>query len=77
MGEKSQQYNSLVGRFHIAREGVKEKWGSWKEKCKNVNKKDVNGSSNTGVKKKANEFKEEVITKINHGDKEYNHLYRY
>ena len=76
MGEKSQQYNSLVGRFHIAREGVKERWGSLKEKCKNVNEKDVNGSSSSGVKKKASEFKEEVITKINHGDKEYNHLYR-
>jgi hypothetical protein len=77
MGEKSQQYNSLVGRFHIAREGVKEKWGSLKEKCKNVNKKDVNGSSSNEFEQKASEFKEEMITKMNHGDKEYNHLYRY
>ena len=76
MGEKSQQYNSLVGKFHIAKEGVKESWGTVKEKCGNLNEKEVNGSSNGGVKKKANEFKEEVITKMNHGDKEYNHLYR-
>ena len=36
MGEKSQHYNSLVGRFHIAKEGIKEKWGSLKEKGKNI-----------------------------------------
>ena len=77
MGEKSQHYNSLVGRFHIAKEGIKEKWGSLKEKGKNINEKEPTGSSNEGVKKKANEFKEGMITKINHGDKEYNHLYRY
>ena len=76
MGEKSQHYNGLVGRFHIAKEGIKEKWGGVKEKCGNLNEKEVTGSSNGGVKKKAHEFKEEVITKINHGDKEYNHLYR-
>ena len=78
MGEKSQHYNKLVGGFHIAKEGIKEKWGTLKEKCQNVNEPDVSGSSNSGsgVKQKANEFKEEVITKINHGDKEYNHIYR-
>ena len=76
MGEKSQKYNSLVGRFHIAKEGLKEKWGTAKEKCENLSEKEGTGSANGGVKKKANEFKEEVITKINHGDKEYNHLYR-
>ena len=77
MGEKSQHYNSLVGRFHIAKEGIKEKWGSLKETGKNINEKEPTGSSNEGVKKKANEFNEGMITKINHGDKEYNHLYRY
>ena len=77
MGEKSQQYNSLVGRFHIAKEGIKEKWSSLKEKGKNINEKEPNGGNNEGVKKKANEFKEGMSSKINHGDKEYNHLYRY
>ena len=77
MGEKMQQYSSLIGRFHIAKETVKEKWGNAKESCGNVNEKDVANGGGGGMKTAANVFKEDVINKINHGDKEYNHLYRY
>ena len=76
MGEKSQHYNNVTGRFHITKQNIKERWATLKEKCKNVNQKEVKGSNSPGVKQKANEFKEEMITKINHGDKEYNHIYR-
>ena len=59
MGEK---YGSLVGRFHLAKEGLKEKWTEVKE--------------TGGLHAKANEFKEDVIKKMNHGDDQYDHLYR-
>jgi hypothetical protein len=59
MGKK---YESLVGRFHLAKEGVKETWADMKE--------------NGGLPAKANEIKEDVIKKMNHGDDQYDHLYR-
>lgn len=61
MGEKREQYNDMVGKFHLAKEGVKEKWTSFKD---------------GQVETKANEFKEDVIRKINKGDEAYDHLYR-
>ena len=70
------QYDSNVGRFHIAKETIKEKWGHLKEHCGNLNEKELSGGENGAVKNRANELKEKVITRINHGDKEYNHLYR-
>ena len=43
MGEKREQYNDMVGKLHLAKEGVKEKWTSFKD---------------GQVETKANEFKE-------------------
>lgn len=63
MGEK---YTSLVGRLHLAKEAVKEKWSATKEE---------GGISHT-LGQKADEVKEKVIRRINHGDGEYDHLYR-
>ena len=59
MGEK---YGSLVGRFHLAKEGLREKWAEVKE--------------SGGLNAKANEIKEDVIKKMNRGAEEYDHLYR-
>ncbi len=63
MGEK---YAGLVGHFHLWKEGVKEKWHSVKEE----------GGMAHGIKQKTDDLKEEVIRKINHGDEEYDHLFR-
>ena len=63
MGEKREQYNDMVGKFHLAKEGVKEKLKDLKD--------------GEGRATRANEFKEDVIRKINKGDEAYDHLYRY
>ena len=31
MGDKAGQYNDMVGKLHLAKEGVKEKWSEFKE----------------------------------------------
>ena len=64
MGEKREQYDNLVGKFHLAKESVKEKWSNYKD------------AGDGAFKDKANEIKEDVISKINRGDIEYDHLYR-
>lgn len=58
---KGKQYDDAVGKFHLAKEGIKEKWSNFKE-----------GQAG----ERANEFKEDVIKKINKGDEAYDHLYR-
>jgi hypothetical protein len=61
MGEK---YGSLVGRFHLAKESLKEKWSNVKE--------------TGGFHAKANEMREDAIKKMNsRRDEQYDHLYRY
>ena len=62
----SEKYAGLIGRFHLWKEGLKEKWGSVKEA----------GGLEDSLKAKTSELKEEIITKMNHGDEEYDHLYR-
>ena len=59
----AEKYGSLVGRFHLAKESLKERWTNVKE--------------TGGIHAKANEMREDVIKKMNHGDEEYEHLYRY
>jgi len=62
MGDK---YTNLIGRFHLAKEAAKEKWSSTKEE---------GGIAHT-IGQRADEAKEKVIRKINHGE-DYDHLYR-
>jgi hypothetical protein len=57
-----EKYGSLVGRFHLAKESFKDRWSNIKE--------------TGGINAKANEIKEDVIKKMNHGDEQYEHLYR-
>jgi hypothetical protein len=63
MGDK---YTGRVGRLHLAKEAVKEKWSSAKEE----------GGIDHTFREKANQVKEDVIRQINHGEGEYDHLYR-
>ena len=63
MGEK---YSDLVGRFHLAKEAVREKWASTKEE----------GGITHTISSKVDEVKEGVIKTINHGDPSYDHVYR-
>ena len=63
MGDK---YTNLIGRFHLAKEAVKEKWSSTKEE----------GGIAHDIGKKADDVREKVICKINHGENNYEHLYR-
>ena len=62
MGDK---YTNLIGRFHLAKEAAKEKWSTPKEE---------GGIAHT-IGQRADEAKEKVIRKINHGE-DYDHLYR-
>lgn len=64
MGEK---YTNLVGRFHLAKEAIREKWTS---------AKDEGGITHT-IGAKVDQAKEGVIRHINHGDESYDHLYRF
>ena len=64
MGEK---YTNLIGRFHLAKEAIKEKWSSTKEE----------GGITHTLEQRADEVKEGVIRRINHGESSYDHLYRY
>ena len=64
MGEK---YSSAVGRFHMAKEFVKEKWSSTKDE----------GGVAHSLAAQANEAKEKVIKLMNHGEGNFDHLYRY
>ena len=63
MGDK---YTNLIGRFHLAKQTIKEKWSSTKEE----------GGIPHTLGQKADEVKEKVIRKINHGEDSYDHLYR-
>ena len=63
MGE---QYSSAVGRIHLAKETVKEKWASTKEE---------GGVAHT-LETRVDEAKENVIKLMNHGEGNYDHLYR-
>lgn len=63
MGEK---YSSAVGRIHLAKETVKEKWASTKEE---------GGVAHT-LETRVDEAKENVIKLMNHGEGNYDHLYR-
>ena len=63
MGDK---YTSLIGRFHLAKEAAKDKWSSTKEE----------GGIAHDIGKKADDVREKVICKINHGENNYEHLYR-
>jgi len=65
MGEK---YTNLVGRAHIVKESIREKWASTKEE----------GGITHTIGTRVDQVKEGVIEKINHGhDKSiYDHLYR-
>lgn len=63
MGEK---YSNLVGRFHLAKEAIREKWASTKEE----------GGFTHRVGTKVDQVREDVIRQINHGDQTYDHLYR-
>ena len=63
MGEK---YANLVGRVHLVKESIREKWASTKEE----------GGITHTIGTKVDQVKEDVIGKINHGDQTYDHLYR-
>ena len=63
MGER---YKGLIGGVHLWKEDIKEKWSGMKEE----------GGVAESFVKKSGEIKEKVITKINHGDEQYDHLYR-
>ena len=60
-------YAGLVGRFHLWKESAKERWRNLKGE----------GELEETLKKRADGIKEDVIKKINHGDEEYDHLFRY
>ena len=64
MGEK---YANLVGRVHLVKESIREKWASTKEE----------GGITHTIGTKVDQVKEDVIGKINHGDLTYDHLYRF
>ena len=63
MGEK---YANLVGRVHLVKESIRQKWTSAKEE----------GGITHTIGTKVDQVKEGVIEKINHGDLTYDHLYR-
>ncbi len=63
MGEK---YTSLVGRFHLAKESLREKWDTTREE----------GGLSHNLGTKVDQVKEEVIKHINHDDQTYDHLYK-
>ena len=63
MGEK---YAGLVGRLHLWKEGAKERWGAVKEE----------GGLGDNIRRRTDEIKEDVIRRMNHGDEEYDHLFR-
>ncbi len=63
----SEKYKGLVGRAHLAKESAKEAWSSAKEV----------GGVNGALQEKVDQYKENVIRKINHGEGDYDHLYRY
>ena len=65
MGEK---YTNLVGRAHIVKESIREKWASTKEE----------GGITHTIGTRVDQVKEGVIEKINHGHDQsiYDHLYR-
>ena len=62
----SEKYSSLVGRLHLWKEGLKNWWGSVKDE----------GGIKESVVNKKDQIKNDLINKINHGDQEYDHLYR-
>ncbi len=61
----SEKYKGLVGRAHLAKESAKEAWSTAKE-----------GGAGQALKAKVDVVKEDVIRKINHGEGDYDHLYR-
>lgn len=63
MGER---YSDLVGRFHLYKEAIKDKWNTVKE----------DGGLKNSLQKRTEELKDVTIQKINRGDEEYDHLYR-
>jgi len=63
MGEK---YANLVGRVHLIKESIRQKWATAKEE----------GGITHTIGTKVDQVKEGVIEKINHGDLTYDHLYR-
>lgn len=62
----SEKYTEVIGRFHLWRESLREKWSQVREE----------GGLEDSLKQKTNELKEKAIRTINHGDPEFDHLYR-
>ncbi|TRY68433.1 hypothetical protein TCAL_01367 [Tigriopus californicus] len=62
----SEKYTGLVGRAHLMREAVRERWSKIKEE----------GGVQDTFRAKTSELKEQAIRTINHGDPDFDHLYR-
>ena len=62
----SEKYTDVVGRFHLWKESFKEKWSTVREE----------GGIEDSLRQRTNDIKEDVIRRINHGDDQYDHLYR-
>ncbi len=62
----SEKYTGLIGRLHLWKEGAKERWRDVKEE----------GGLGDNLKQRTDDLKEKAIRKINHGDEEYDHLFR-
>ncbi len=62
----SEKYSGLVGRFHLWKEGVKQRWQGVKEE----------GGVESVIKNTSGRVKEDLINKINKGDGDYDHLFR-
>lgn len=62
----SEKYTGLIGRVHLMREAVRERWSKVKEE----------GGIQDTLRAKTTELKEQAIRTINHGDPDFDHLYR-
>ena len=63
----SEKYEALIGRFHLWKEWIRETWGSVR----------AEGGVASSLKGKSEEVRENIIKKINHGDDQFDHLYRF
>ena len=63
----SEKYESLIGRFHLWKEWIREKWDAVR----------AEGGVANSLMGKSEEVREEIIKKMNHGDDQFDHLYRF
>ncbi len=60
------RYSALIGRWHLSKERLKERWADVQEE----------GGVAAAAKNQVATVAEAAVRKINHGDENYDHLFR-